>query len=183
MSFANLSAIRYSRWAGLIAVGLYALFASGCSMTSMSQLRELTLPALSQIDMRSPSSRQEQLLVNEISDRIGVFSADRQYKLDYKFDSASVSTLSAAGSSSTLIDHNMTGTYSLSAYETGEELTSGSIEVSATSGTITSFYGREVSQQFAEERLAILLGERIHLKLQLYFFSVATEGNTSSEIK
>ena len=77
----------------------------------------------------------------------------------------------------------MTGTYSLSAYETGEELTSGSIEVSATSGTITSFYGRVVSQQFAEERLAILLGERIHLKLQLYFFSVATEANTSSEIK
>jgi len=152
-------------------------------MTSMSQLRELTLPALSQIDMRSPNNRQEQLLVNEISDRIGGFSADRQYKLEYNFDSASVSTLSAAGSSSTLIDHNITGTYSLSAYKTGEELISESIEVSATSGTITSFYGREVSQQFAEERLAILLGERIYLKLQLYFFTVATEGNTSPEIK
>ncbi|MDA9672476.1 hypothetical protein N9U04_01110 [Alphaproteobacteria bacterium] len=183
MSFANLSAIHYSRWAGLIAVGLYALFASGCSMTSMSQLHELTLPALSQIDMRSPSNRQEQLLVNEISDRIGNFSADSQYKLDYSFDSASVSTLSAAGSSSTLIDHNMTATYSLSAYETGEELTSGSIQVSATSGTITSFYGRGISQQFAEERLSILLGERIFLKLQLYFFSITPVGNTSSVIK
>ena len=183
MSFANLSAIRYSRWVGLITVAFYALFASGCSMTSMSQLRELTLPALSQIDMRSPNNRQEQLLVNEISDRIGGFSADRQYKLEYNFDSTSVSTLSAAGSSSTLIDHNITGTYSLSAYKTGEELISESIEVSATSGTITSFYGREVSQQFAEERLAILLGERIYLKLQLYFFTVATEGNTSPEIK
>jgi len=183
MSFANLSAIRYYRWAGLIVVGFYAFCASGCSMTSMSQLRELTLPALSQIDMRSPNNRQEQLLVNEISDRIGGFSADRQYKLEYNFDSTSVSTLSAAGSSSTLIDHNITGTYSLSAYKTGEELISESIEVSATSGTITSFYGREVSQQFAEERLAILLGERIYLKLQLYFFTVATEGNTSPEIK
>jgi hypothetical protein len=183
MSFANLSAIRYYRWAGLIVVGFYAFCASGCSMTSMSQLRELALPALSQIDMRSPNNRQEQLLVNEISDRIGGFSADRQYKLEYNFDSASVSTLSAAGSSSTLIDHNITGTYSLSAYKTGEELISESIEVSATSGTITSFYGREVSQQFAEERLAILLGERIYLKLQLYFFTVATEGNTSPEIK
>jgi len=183
MSFANLSAIRYSRWVGVIAVAFYALFASGCSMTSISQLRELTLPALSQIDMRSPRNRKEQLLVNEIADRIGIFSADRKYKLDYEFESTSVSTLSAAGSSSTLIDHNMTGSYSLSAYETGEELISGPIEVSATSGTVTSFYGREVSQQFAEERLAILLGERIYLKLRLYFFSVVTEDNTSSKIK
>ena len=183
MSFANFSAIRYPRWAGLIAIGLYAVLASGCAMTSVAQLREITLPALSQIDMRSPTNRQEQLLVNELSDRIGSFSADRRYRLEYGLTSASLSTLSAAGSSSTLIDHNMAGTYSLSEYETGEILTSGSIQVSATSGTITSFYGRQVSERFVNERLSVLIAERIYLKLQLYFFSAISEGNISSGIK
>jgi hypothetical protein len=183
MSFANFSVIRYPKLFGLISIVLYALLTSSCAMTSVAQLREVTLPALSRIEMRSPTNRQEQLLVNELSDRIGSFSADRRYRLEYGLTNASLSTLSVAGSSSTLIDHNMTGTYSLSDYETGETITSGSIQVSATSGTITSFYGRQVSERFVNERLSVLLAERIYQKLQLYFFSDMSEGNISSEKK
>ena len=160
-----------------------AVIFSGCTSTSLSNLYEKTEPAFSQIDIRSPKGRAEQLLVNTLKHQIGFFSEDRRYSLDYTLTSASRSTLSVAGSSSTLVDNNMTSSYELTEIETGVLLTSGKVIVSATSGTITSFYGRDVSGQFANERLAILVAERLYQKLQLYFFAEMTESSTSAKIK
>ena len=156
---------------------------SGCTSASLSSLYEKTEPAFSQIDIRSPKGRTEQLLVNTLEHQIGFFSEDRRYSLDYTLTSASRSTLSVAGSSSTLVDNNMTSSYELTELETGELLTSGKVVVSATSGTITSFYGRDVSSQFANERLAILVAERLYQKLQLYFFTEMAESSTSAKLK
>lgn len=156
---------------------------SGCTSTSLSNLYEKTEPAFSKIAIRSPKGRTEQLLVTTLEHQIGLFSEDRRYSLDYTLTSASRSTLSVAGSSSTLVDNNMTGSYKLTELETGKLLTSGQVVVSATSGTITSFYGRDVSSQFANERLAILVAERLYQKLQLYFFAEIAHGKTFAEIK
>ena len=65
----------------------------------------------------------------------------------------------------------MSVNYSLKDNETGNELISGVVSATATSGTITSYYGQSVSAQFASERLAQLLAERVYQKLQLYFLS------------
>ena len=164
-------------------LGVFASILSGCTSTSLSNLYEKTEPALSQIDIRSPKGRTEQLLVNTLKHQIGFFSEDLRYSLDYTLTSASRSTLSVAGSSSTLVDNNMTSSYELTELETGELLTSGKVVVSATSGTITSFYGRDVSSQFANERLAILVAERLYQKLQLYFFAEMTEGSKTAKNK
>ena len=65
----------------------------------------------------------------------------------------------------------MSVNYSLKDNETGIELTSGVVSATATSGTITSYYGQSVSAQFASERLVQLLAERVYQKLQLHFLS------------
>ena len=56
-------------------------------------------------------------------------------------------------------------------HETGDQLTCSSISATAASGNITSHYGKDVSAQFASERLVGLLAERTYQKLQLYFLS------------
>ena len=65
----------------------------------------------------------------------------------------------------------MSVNYSLKDNETGSELASGVVFATATSGTITSYYGQSVSGQFASERLIGLLAERVYQKLQLHFLS------------
>ena len=55
--------------------------------------------------------------------------------------------------------------------ETGTPFTEGTVSATATSGTITSYYGQDVSARFASERLLGLLAERIYQKLQLYFLA------------
>ena len=179
----NASDVSVSKLVIIIILGAYVFIFSGCTSTSLSNLYEKTGPAFSQIDIRSPKGRTEQLLVNTLEHQIGSFNEDKRYSLDYTLTSASRSTLSIAGSSSTLVDNNMTGSYKLIELETGDLLTSGKVVVSATSGTITSFYGRDVSSQFANERLAILVAERLYQKLQLYFFAEIVENGTSSKIK
>ena len=68
----------------------------------------------------------------------------------------------------------MSVSYQLVNTETGNLLTEGSVSATATSGTITSYYGQDESARFASERLLGLLAERMHQKLQLYFLSAET---------
>ena len=65
----------------------------------------------------------------------------------------------------------MSVNYSLEDNETGNQLTYGSVSATATSGSISSHYGKDVSARYASERLVVLLAERMYQKLQLYFLS------------
>lgn len=106
--------------------------------------------------------------------QIGSLDTDTLYQLHYSITSATSSSLSASGSSSTLKNTQMSVNYKLMEAETGQTLTKGSVSATATSGTITSYYGQDVSARFASERLIRLLAERVHQKLQLYFLSAET---------
>ena len=53
----------------------------------------------------------------------------------------------------------------------GKELTSGSISATATSGTISSYYGQDKSKQFAEERLTATLADKLSLRLRRFFLA------------
>ena len=147
------------------------LFFSACSLNTIGEVQKLTESHLRKIDLSEAQSRSEQLLRQTLQRQIGSAHTDTRYNLSYSLTGANVSTLSASGSSSTLNNTKMLVNYSLKDKETGIELTSGSVSATATSGTITSYYGQSVSGQFASERLVQLLAERVYQKLQLHFLS------------
>ena len=147
------------------------LFFSACSLHTIGEVNKLTESHLRKIDLSEAQSRSEQLLRQTLQRQIGSTHTDTRYKLSYRLTGANISTLSASGSSSTLNNTKMSVNYSLKDKDTGIELTSGVVSASATSGTITSYYGQSVSEQFASERLVQLLAERVYQKLQLHFLS------------
>ena len=147
------------------------LFFSACSLNPIGEVKKLTESHLRKIELAEAQSRSEQILRQTLERQIGSAHTDTQYNLSYKLTGASLSTLSASGSSSTLNNTRMSVSYSLKDNETGHELTSGVVSATATSGTITSYYGQSVSAQFASERLVQLLAERVYQKLQLHFLS------------
>ena len=147
------------------------LFFSACSLHTIREVNKLNESHLRKIDLSEAQSRSEQLLRQTLQRQIGSAHTDTRYNLSYSLTGANVSTLSASGSSSTLNNTKMSVNYSLKDKETGIELTSGVVSATATSGTITSYYGQSVSGQFASERLVQLLAERVYQKLQLYFLS------------
>ena len=147
------------------------LFFSACSLQTIGEVNKLTESHLRKIELSEAQSRSEQLLRQTLERQIGSAHTDTRYNLNYSLTGASLSTLSASGSSSTLNNTKMSVNYSLKDNETGNELTSGVVSATATSGTITSYYGQSVSAQFASERLVQLLAERVYQKLQLHFLS------------
>ena len=147
------------------------LFFSACSLHTIGDVNKLTESHLRKIDLSEAQSRSEQLLRQTLQRQIGSAHTDTRYNLSYSLTRSNVSTLSASGSSSTLNNTKMLVNYSLKDKETGIELTSGVVSATATSGTITSYYGQSVSGQFASERLVKLLAERVYQKLQLHFLS------------
>lgn len=145
---------------------------SACSLHTIKEVNQLTDSHLRKIDLPEAQSRNEQLFRQTLERQIGSADIDTRYHLSYSLTGASLSSLSASGSSSTLKNTKMSIRYVLKDNETDRELTSGVVSATATSGTITSYYGQDVSAQFASERLVGLLAERIYQKLQLYFLSV-----------
>ena len=156
----------------LFVLAIMYLFMSACSLNTIGEVNQLTDSHLRKIDLPEAKSRSEQLLRQTLERKIGMADTDTRYELNYSLTGASRSSLSASGSSSTLTNTEMAVSYSLKDNELGNKLTNGSISATATSGTITSYYGQDVSTKFASERLIRLLAERMYQKLQLYFLSI-----------
>ncbi len=154
----------------IILTTIYLLF-SACSLHTIGEVQKLTENHLREIDISEAQSRSEQIFRQTLERQIGSADTDTKYNLSYSLTGASQSNLSASGSSSMLNNTKMSVSYNLKDNETGNELTSGVVSATATSGTITSYYGQSVSARFASERLVQLLAERVYQKLQLHFLS------------
>ena len=156
----------------LFCLSALSLIFAGCSVQPLSDIEQITSVQMRAIELPENKTREQQIMNQTLSGLIGYSAMDKRYRLDFQLTQATRTALSSAGVSSQLNNTTMSLSYQLYDISSGRMLTSGQTNATATSGNISSYYGQDVSLQFASERLVKLLADKLHSKLQLYFASV-----------
>ena len=142
---------------------------SACQTISISELNSQTQSQIDRIDIGTADSRLKQIFNRALDDNLNQQSALRDLVLNTELTTSNSSTLAVQGKSSSLSKTTMTLRYQLSDKLSGAVLTSGAISATATSGTVSSYYGQDKSKEFAAERLTGQLADRLSLRLRRYF--------------
>ena len=140
-----------------------------CQTLSMSELASRTQDKLDRIAIEEPTTRFEQIFNRQLLDNLNQNSGLRDISLITSLSETNASTLSVKGKSSNLSKTVMTLSYRLVDRISNDELTTGTIKATATSGTVESYFGQDKSKQFAAERLTKQLADKLTLRLRRYF--------------
>jgi len=124
---------------------------------------------ISQITARNPESHMELLFYKQFHHIARNMRMSANYMLTYSLDVSNTQTLSVTQNSSNLKNTAVTVAFKLKNTQTGELIHQGKIKSEATSGAVSGLYAQEQSEKFAQERLAILLAQRVYQNLYLYF--------------
>lgn len=151
----------------IIAVGLLVI--SACSGIEIKSLGQALYEKDAVIDVVRSSGRNGQLYSRQLKNRLSHGEADATHSVSTTLSVSSSSTLSVQGSSSDLKKKTMTAAFSLVDLSTGETVLSDSLSANATLGTVTTQFGQLRSDRHADERLAVLLADRVAARLHLFF--------------
>ena len=147
---------------------------SACQTLSTVELRDQTQDELDRLALPEATSRLDQIFLRQLDENLAQNEALRDLALSTSLSVASSSTLSVKGKSSSLSKSTMTLTYDITDRVSKERLTSGTLTATATSGTVSSYYGQEQSKKFISARLARTLGDRLAQRLRLFFLNRET---------
>lgn len=147
---------------------------SACQTLSTVELRDQTQDELDRLALPEATSRLDQIFLRQLDENLAQDEALRDLALSTSLSVASSSTLSVKGKSSSLSKSTMTLTYDITDRVSKERLTSGTLTATATSGTVSSYYGQEQSKKFISERLARTLSDRLAQSLRLFFLNRET---------
>ena len=156
-------------------LGSSLIMLSACQTVSISELNNQTQADLNRIDIGEADSRLKQIFNRTLDDNLNQQSALRDLELITELTAANSSTLAVQGQSSSLSKTTMTLSYRLSDKMNGKLLTSGTISATATSGTVSSYFGQDKSKEFATERLTRQLADRLSLRLKRHFLKASQE--------
>lgn len=145
---------------------------SACQTLSSANISAQTQEQLDRIDIKTADTRLQQIFNRHLIDNLNQNAALRDLTLTTTLTVSNSSTLAVRGKSSTLSKTSMNLAYMLSNRVSDETLTSGTITATATSGTISSYYGKDKSKQFAAERLTRQLADKLTLRLKRFFLEV-----------
>jgi len=147
---------------------------SACQTLSTVELRDQTQNELDRLALPEATNRLDQIFLRQLDENLAQNEALRDLALSTSLSVASSSTLSVKGKSSSLSKSTMTLTYDITDRVSKERLTSGTLTATATSGTVSSYYGQEQSKKFISERLARTLSNRLAQSLRLFFLNRET---------
>ncbi len=145
------------------------LFLTSCIGASETGNDVLVKDKISQITAKNPKSHIELLFYKQFHHVARNSPMSESYKLTYSLDVSNTQTLSVTQNSSNLKNTSVTVKFELEDSRTGQSIHQGKIRSEATSGAVSGLYAQEQSEKFAQERLAILLAQRVYQNLYLYF--------------
>jgi len=145
------------------------LLLSACGGFEIKSLGQALYEQNAVISVVEMGGRNGQLYSRQLRSRLKHDSASATHSVSTKLDISSSSTMFVRGSASDLKKKTMTASIVLIELATGDVVLSDSLSANATLGTVSAQFAQTRSDRHADERLAILLADRVATRLHLFF--------------
>jgi LPS-assembly lipoprotein len=157
----------------LLASLLFALFLSGCGFNSLygSNKSVGSSGQLATIKIDQIKDRVGQQLRNELLDLLTPLGVPRkpQYILNVTVQEGKRAFGFEKNAFTTRVDLSLLGSFSLTSFVTGQELTKGNIEAISSYDSVSSDFATLSAEKNARERCVLLITEDIRTRLAVYF--------------
>ena len=156
-------------WLSRLIVAAGLLLLTGCSGLEIKSLGQALYERNAVIEVVQTGGRNGQLYSRQLRSRLAYVEASATHSVSTSLSVSSAATLSVQGSNSDLKKKTMTATFSLTDLATGETVLDETLSASATLGTVSAQFAQLRSDRHADERLAMLLADRVAARLHLFF--------------
>jgi len=156
-------------WLSRLIVAAGLLLLTGCSGLEIKSLGQALYERNAVIEVVQSSGRNGQLYSRQLRSRLAYVEASATHSVSTSLTVSSAATLSVQGSNSDLKKKTMTATFLLTDLATGETVLDETLSASATLGTVSAQFAQLRSDRHADERLAMLLADRVAARLHLFF--------------
>lgn len=148
---------------------LMAFFLSACVSNIESANNNFMKEKLSSVSVTAPTEHLELLFFQQFNQITQNNGSNSNFELQYSLNISNTQALAFTGNSSNLKNTSLTIDFVLIDKQTEKIVHKGTITSQATSGAVSGIYAQEQSAKFAQERLALVLAERVYQDLYLYF--------------
>ena len=156
-------------WLSRLIVAAGLLLLTGCSGLEIKSLGQALYERNAVIEVVQTGGRNGQLYSRQLRSRLAYVEASATHSVSTSLSVSSAATLSVRGSNSDLKKKTMTATFLLTDLATGETVLDETLSASATLGTVSAQFAQLRSDRHADERLAMLLADRVAARLHLFF--------------
>ena len=156
-------------WLSRLIVAAGLLLLTSCSGLEIKSLGQALYERNAVIEVVQSGGRNGQLYSRQLRRRLAYVEASATHSVSTSLSVSSAATLSVQGSNSDLKKKTMTATFLLTDLATGETVLDETLSASATLGTVSAQFAQLRSDRHADERLAMLLADRVAARLHLFF--------------
>ena len=156
-------------WLSKLIVTACLLLLSACNGFEVKSLGQALYEQNAVIRVVETDDRIGQLYSRQLRSRLKHGRASATHSVSTKLNVSSSSSLSVQGSTSDLLKKKMTASIVLVDLATAEVVLSDSLSANATLGTVSAQFAVTRSDRHADERLAMLLADRVAARLHLFF--------------
>lgn len=156
-------------WLSRLIVACGLLLLSGCSGLEIKSIGQALYERNAFIEVAQSGGRNGQLYSRHLRSRLAYVEAAATHSVSTSLTVSSAATLSVQGSNSDLKKKTMTASVSLTDLATGETVLNETLSASATLGTVSAQFAQLRSDRHADERLAMLLADRVAARIHLFF--------------